>query len=333
MSENILAFSPFRLDLADTSLWRDDRRVPLTFKDFAVLSYLATHSDQLVTHKELLQAVWPDVTVTQGVLKVCLRRIRQALGDSATAPQFIETRHRQGCRFIGKVVSGPHSVVSSQEQSSVQGLTSEVKNFHSTFSTPQSAIPLVGRDPELRQLHQWLDQALQGKRQIVFITGEPGIGKSAIARAFLRQIAASGIAAVGRGQCVETCGPGEAYLPILEALGRLCRAPGRDTLIEQLRQHAPTWLVQMPTLLTAAEAETLRQKLQGFTQARMLQEMLTTVETLTPERPLVLIIEISSGAIIRRLICLPLWPVVTNLPGFYSSVRIVQEKCWVVVIH
>ena len=53
---------------------------------------------------------------------------------------------------------------------------------------------------------------------------------------------------IGRGQCIEQYGAGEAYMPVLEALGRLgrlCREPDGGQLIDQLSQHAPTWLVQM----------------------------------------------------------------------------------------
>src|SRR5262249_50734965 len=96
---------------------------------------------------------------------------------------------------------------------------------------------------------------------------------------------------IGRGQCIEHYGAGEPYLPVLEAMGRLCRAPAGERLIEFLTQHAPTWLVQMPALLSAAELEVLQRKTQGATRDRMLREMAGAVEALTAERPLVLWLE------------------------------------------
>ena len=54
---------------------------------------------------------------------------------------------------------------------------------------------------------------------------------------------------VGRGQCIEQHGAGEAYLPVLAALGELCREPGGERLVAQLRKHAPAWLSQMPAVL------------------------------------------------------------------------------------
>ena len=66
------------------------------------------------------------------------------------------------------------------------------------------------------------------QRQLVFVTGEPGIGKTALVEAFLAQIGLGEPLRIGRGQCVEQYGAGEAYLPVLEALGRLGReAAGR----------------------------------------------------------------------------------------------------------
>jgi predicted ATPase len=80
-------------------------------------------------------------------------------------------------------------------------------------------------------------------------------------------------------------------MPILEALGRLCREPGGERLIALLTQHAPMWLVQMPTLLNAAELERLQRQTQGATRERMLRELGEAVEVLTAERPLVLWLE------------------------------------------
>ena len=99
-----------------------------------------------------------------------------------------------------------------------------------TPNTQHPAPTLVGREAELEQLHVWLEKALSGQRQVVFVTGEPGIGKTALVEVFLEQLAADKRLTVARGQCVEQYGVGEAYLPILEALGRLCRGGAGDQL-------------------------------------------------------------------------------------------------------
>ncbi|MBI3304075.1 MAG: ATP-binding protein [Deltaproteobacteria bacterium] len=150
---------------------------------------------------------------------------------------------------------------------------------------------MVGREAELSQLYRWLEKVLEGERQIIFVTGEPGIGKTTVVEAFLQQIAAERDIWIGRGQCIEHYGAGEAYLPVLEALGRLCREPGGQFLIELLSQQAPTWLVQMPALLRATELETLQRKTRGATREGMLRELAEAVEALTAEWPLVLWLE------------------------------------------
>ncbi len=104
-------FGPFRLDAANAHLWRGSDKIPLKPKTFSVLCYLVERAGQLVTKEELLKTLWPNVRVGDAVLKVCIREIRKALEDQAKAPQFIETVHRRGYRFIGEVVSSQHSVV------------------------------------------------------------------------------------------------------------------------------------------------------------------------------------------------------------------------------
>jgi len=149
----------------------------------------------------------------------------------------------------------------------------------------------VGRELELAQLHTYFAKALHGERQIIFVAGEPGIGKTTLVEAFLQQVIAEDDFWLGRGQCIEHYGAGEAYLPLLDALGRLGRESEGQRLIELLNQQAPTWLVQMPALLTAPELEMLQRKTQGATRERMLRELAEAVERLTAERPLVLWLE------------------------------------------
>ncbi len=77
--------------------------MPLTPKAYSVLVYLVEHAGRLVTKQELLDAAWPDVFVGDAALKVCIREIRKALEDEAQNPQYIETAHRRGYRFIADV--------------------------------------------------------------------------------------------------------------------------------------------------------------------------------------------------------------------------------------
>src|SRR5437868_2283022 len=100
-----LHFGSCRLDVRNEQLRHGARVLPLTPKAWAMLRYLVEHGARLVTKDELLGAIWPDVTVGEAVLKTTMAEVRRALGDRPTAPQFIETVHRRGYRFIASVTA------------------------------------------------------------------------------------------------------------------------------------------------------------------------------------------------------------------------------------
>src|SRR5262249_34525091 len=142
----------------------------------------------------------------------------------------------------------------------------------------------VGREEELARLHEWAAQARQGQRRLILLSGEAGIGKSTTVNQFINYMRAQENVGIGLGQCVETYGQGEAYLPILDALSRWARAQGAVRLAAVLQQHAPTWLMQLPALLTAAEREPLQWHVAGATPERMLRELSEALEVLTADQ-------------------------------------------------
>ena len=105
-NEKRIVFDPFCLDLASEQLWKGSQAIKLRPKAFAVLDHLLTRPGQLVTKDDLLNAVWPGTFVSDAVLKVTVREIREALGDDPKSPRFIETAHRRGYRFIGQIAEG-----------------------------------------------------------------------------------------------------------------------------------------------------------------------------------------------------------------------------------
>jgi predicted ATPase/DNA-binding winged helix-turn-helix (wHTH) protein len=248
-------------------------------KAFDVLHYLVSHPNSLVTKDELLDAVWPETAVTDAVVRVAIGALRKALANTTQPHRFIVTVLRRGYRFLAPVTvadASASTAVTSTPQAS-----------------PASASPLllVGRKTILQRLGEAWVQARQGHRQVVCVTGEAGMGKTTVVEAFRAEAATDPAVWLAAGQCVEHYGTGEAYLPVLEALGQLCRGAGGERLVTLLRQHAPTWLVQMPWLLTTAHREQLRDELQGATRERMLREFAEVVDTLTAVTPLVLIFE------------------------------------------
>jgi DNA-binding winged helix-turn-helix (wHTH) protein/predicted ATPase len=281
--EKLIIFDPFCLDLANQCLLRDSKVIKLRPKAFAVLDYFLGRPGQLITKEELLNAVWPDTFVGEAVLKVAIRQIREALGDDPKSPRFIETAHRRGYRFIGQIAGGGHVPATNQDVGSDKAISA------SPLRAAYSPLGVVGRDEAFSRMRSWLEKMLGGERQIVFITGEPGIGKTAIVDTFARSIASDRSIRIGRGQCLEQYGTSEAYLPVLEAIGRLCREQGQ--VVDVLRAHAPMWLLQMPSLVSASDRELLSREVFGASRERMLREMGEAIEALTADMPLVLILE------------------------------------------
>jgi DNA-binding winged helix-turn-helix (wHTH) protein/tetratricopeptide (TPR) repeat protein len=277
VSERPLVFPPFRLDPSDERLWRGAQVLPLTPRAFAVLQYLVRHRGRLVTKDELLDAVWAGVHVDGAVVKSCVREIRRAIEDPAQAPKFIETVHRRGYRFIAELTGAETATAPSPAWEETK--------------TSTRRLPLVGRDRELARLRVCLRRALEGERQMVVITGEPGIGKTTLVEAFLQATPGDPKLWIAWGQCVEQAGTGEPYLPVLDAMGRLCRGPGRELLVPLLRRYAPTWLAQLPPLVEPADRDALQREIFGATPERMLREMVEGTDALTAKVALVLVLE------------------------------------------
>ena len=115
----------------------------------------------------------------------------------------------------------------------------------------------MGRQGEVEALEGWFQRAAHGTRQLVFVSGEAGVGKTTVVEMFLARLAAGSEGWTARGQCVEHYGEGEPYLPFLEALGRLGHGPERDAVRAVLRRYAPMWLAQLPGLVSETELERL----------------------------------------------------------------------------
>ncbi|HYL39201.1 MAG TPA: AAA family ATPase [Bryobacteraceae bacterium] len=151
---------------------------------------------------------------------------------------------------------------------------------------------LVGREPEMQRLEAILARGIAGSGKVVLLRGEPGIGKSALARSALHAVQCRHPdLLVGHGACIEQHGTGEAYLPFLEALGGLLAGPGRERVIILLRRHAPTWCLQFPSVFSGALLDTLQREAIGSTKERMLRELGDALGEMAAVFPLILFIE------------------------------------------
>jgi DNA-binding winged helix-turn-helix (wHTH) protein/predicted ATPase len=273
----IIAFSSFRVDLRAGQLTRTGTPIALRPKTWAVLVYMAERPGALVTKEELLNAVWPDVSVTPDTLTKSIRELRLALGDDSASPRFIETAHGRGFRFIGKTSTAPPSDAQAP----------------GARERDAGVRPFVGRTAELAKLADRFALACAGDRQIVFVTGSAGVGKTTLVDAFLDSPTVQHAAPpvwVARASCLDQHGPREPYLAVLAAVEHLARRADAQELVGFLRRAAPTWLAQMPWLI-GDDAEALRQSLRAARAERMLREFAALVHGLTTEVTLVLVLE------------------------------------------
>lgn len=268
-------FGPFRLDRVNQCLWRtegsgDDARILLTPTEFGVLDYLVEHPGRLVTHDELLQAVWPQTAIEPQAVKSKVFHLRRVLRDDSKQPRFIETVQRRGYRFV-------HAIES---------------NGLEEMQVAPAPGALVGREHTLDDLWRGFRSALAGRMEIVFLGGEPGIGKTSVADEFCRQVGlGERTVRLARGQCVEGFGSKESFYPILEAVGQLCQGVDSGRVVDTLASRAPTWLVQFPALLTERHRATLQQEILGATRERMLREIADALETIARTTPLLIVLE------------------------------------------
>jgi DNA-binding winged helix-turn-helix (wHTH) protein/predicted ATPase len=268
------ALGLFRFCPRTGQLWRDGNEVKLTPRAAAVLRLLAERAQELVTKQELSDCVWGGMAVSDDALTSSIQELRSALGDDARHPHYIETRHRRGYRLMVPVTP----------------LVDRSGTAAPSQVSAASSSRLVGRAAELGELSQAFDRACSGGRQVVFVTGEPGIGKSALADAFLEQIQSAHVIRIAHGQCLDHHGVGEPYLPLIEALTRLAGGQDGAAVKEILSAQAPSWLAQMPSLWTRSERSTLEARGRA-TRERMMRELTLAIEAIASDVPLLFKLE------------------------------------------
>ncbi len=259
-------FGCFQLDTRNECLWQNGAQIGLTPKPFAVLRYLVENPQRLVTHDELLDKLWPETYVQPQVLRTYVLELRKLLGDSAESPRFIRTVPGRGYWFLAQV--------------------EDANGYAADTPGPQPG-RIVGRQQELGQINGLLRQAKQGDRQVAFITGESGMGKTALIDLFCRQLCNEDQMHIARGQCVEGFAGKEAYYPVIEALGQLCSQNDGRKHVHVMQQKAPSWYAQLAAL-HADGSVAVAMSARG---ERMLNEICDAIEVICSETTLVLAFE------------------------------------------
>lgn len=135
MATKRIEFSEGVLDLEQKLAYRHGVALDLRPKTFAVLCTLAAAAPRVVSKQELLDVVWSDVKVGEGVLAISIAEIRKSFGDSRTAPRVIETIWGRGYRFVGRE---PGSAEANTQPSGDPGLA---KGEHpEAAATPSIAV-------------------------------------------------------------------------------------------------------------------------------------------------------------------------------------------------
>ncbi len=128
-------FGPFEADVAAGRLRKGHSRIALREKSFQVLVALLEHPGEVITREDLRRRLWPDDVFVDfdNNLNTAMARLREAIGDSAEHPQFIETLPKHGYRFIARVIASnghpPHEASAPAVDSAAYDAYAQGRSF------------------------------------------------------------------------------------------------------------------------------------------------------------------------------------------------------------
>jgi len=143
-AQKILRFGVFTVDLAAGELRKNGVRIRLQEQPFQVLAYLLEHPGEVLTREELRQKLWPADTFVDfdHSLNTAVNKLREALGDSASNPRYVETLARRGYRFLAPVERAETTPPDSRKTTSPDAkIAAPVDSFHRDLE-----VPLPNRD-------------------------------------------------------------------------------------------------------------------------------------------------------------------------------------------
>ncbi|WP_197086930.1 winged helix-turn-helix domain-containing protein, partial [Bradyrhizobium sp. LTSPM299] len=162
-----LSFGPFSLFAVERLLKKGDEPVPLGGRALDILIALAERAGEVVTRKELISTVWPDVTVEEANLRFQIAALRKALGDRRDGARYISNISGRGYCFVAPVT---RSTAARAVPVTAFATTERVQRL------PPRPARMVGRDDTVRSLAQRLQMW-----RFVSIVGPGGIGKTTVA--------------------------------------------------------------------------------------------------------------------------------------------------------
>lgn len=179
-------FENYRLDTDNATLSRDGKPVVLRPKTFDVLQFLVERGGELVRKEALLEAIWKNSYVVEGVLTTSMSELRKLFGDTAKNQRYIATVYRRGYRFIATVNELETAGALNNALSASAAPEQDIPGDISRFPNPRS---LVGREKECEGLINQLTS--DADCRILSLVGPGGIGKTHLAVTVARQMAQS----------------------------------------------------------------------------------------------------------------------------------------------
>ncbi len=267
----LYCFDDFILDPGQRELRRGRNVIPLQPQVFDLLEFLIRQRDRVVSKDDMIAAIWGGRIVSDSALATRINAARAAIGDSGDEQRLIKTLPRKGVRFVGEVREAAKEV--------------EPPVAPAKFETSHL---VVGRAAPLATLDEMIQSTLAGQRQIAFVTGEAGIGKTAFIEKAMERLTEQGFDVL-YGRCTERFGTDEVFLPLIDALANRGRADGLD-LTSAVRAHAPSWILQLPGV-DPRERAAFHNDMFGATRERRLREFCDLLEALSASRPWVLVLE------------------------------------------
>jgi predicted ATPase/DNA-binding winged helix-turn-helix (wHTH) protein len=166
-SQDVLSFGSFDLFASERLLKKADEPIPLGGRALDILITLAERAGEVVTHKELIERVWPDVHVEEANIRVHISALRKALGDGQDGARYISSVAGRGYCFVAPI---KHS---QAEQCAASSSTTDAQGLK---KLPPRLSRMVGREDTVRTLSAELML-----RRFVSIVGPGGIGKTTVA--------------------------------------------------------------------------------------------------------------------------------------------------------
>ncbi|MEP6067914.1 MAG: AAA family ATPase [Paracoccaceae bacterium] len=245
-------FGEFELVSPKGPLLRNDNVIPLRPKSLSVLWRLLKSANSAVSKEELIEAAWPDVTVSEGNLAVCIREIRKTLAKE-TGFAHLKTIHRFGSLFQIKAGN-----------------------------------PLVGRDAHLALLDPALAQTRLSKGTLVFVGGQAGFGKSTLLQTWADGFEGDDQIRTAFGRSAPNGLP-EAYGLFMDILVHLGSGEAGSSLRTKLPIFAPSWCPLVPALVDKGGIPHLSST--DASTGRMQRELVELLIAIAVQNPLVLILE------------------------------------------